>query len=130
MKEFDDRVAKVIRQYEVEFKDRGDVTPSDPLKFHLFHLARYWSRLVGFCQHVKDVPSSFVEGDLGACVKVGSDYANNLIDSSSPIFDLWQDYWKKTQAVLFEKPVSVEQVEEASSAFDACLTELKYDPWG
>jgi hypothetical protein len=119
----------MIPRYEKMFLERGDITPSDPLQFHLYHLARYWSRLIGFCRQAPSKPAAFIETDLGACVQVGSEFAHKLIGSDSPIHGLWQDYWTQTQAMLRKRPVSIEAVETASRAFDACLVELRYDPW-
>ncbi len=45
-----ERARAMIPRYEKNFAERGGITPSDPLEFHLYHLARYWSRLVGFCR--------------------------------------------------------------------------------
>ncbi len=126
---FAERVNSKIREYEKIFADRGEYTPSDPLEFHLFHLARYWSRLVGFCRQDPSDPEHWIDGDLGACVAVGSEFTNTLIGPSSPIYILWQEYWRQTQAILYERPVTFEAVERAKLAFDACVNQLKYDPW-
>lgn len=119
----------MIPGYEQMFAERGKITPSDPLKFHFYHLALYWSRLVGFCRQVPSKPQGFIDGDLGACVKVGSDYAHRLIDPNSQIYELWQIYWRKTQSILHDRPVTIQDVEDASQAFDDCLARMKYDPW-
>lgn len=127
------RTDALISNYEKMFAERSDMpgclTPTDPLEFHLFHLARYWSRLIGFCRQYPSKPNAWVDTDLGACVQIGSDYAHKLIGPDSPIYTLWQDYWKQTQKVLHERPVTIEAVEAASKAFNACITALKYDPW-
>ena len=125
-----ERVSAMIPGYEKMFVERGGITPSDPLEFHLYHLARYWSRLVGFCRQCPSKPEVFIDTDLGACVKVGSEFAHKLIGSNHPIHERWQKYWKRTQAILHERPVTIEEVEAASRAFDECLAELRYDPWG
>jgi hypothetical protein len=122
-----ERVNLLIPRYEQMFAERGGVTPSDPLQFHLYHLARYWSRLVAFCTQNPSTPEVSIESDLGACVKVASDFAHNLIVSSSPIHARWQTYWTLTQRILHERPVTIEAVEAASRAFDECLAEMKYD---
>jgi hypothetical protein len=124
-----ERVSAMIPGYEEMFAERGRITPSDPLQFHLYHLARYWSRLVGFCRQDPSKPAAFIETDLGACVQVGSEFAHKLVGPDSPIFRLWQDYWRQAQGVLYERPVTIEAVESAARAFDECLSELKYDPW-
>ena len=120
----------MIPAYEKMFAERGGITPSDPLKFHLHHLARYWSRLVGFCREAPSAPEVFINSDLGACVKVGSDYAQKLIEPNSQIYELWQVYWRAMQSVLHERPVTLGDVEAASQAFNDCLIQLQYDPWG
>ena len=119
----------MIPRYEKMFTERGGITPSDPLMFHLYHLARYWSRLVGFCRQDPSKPAALIDTDLGACVQVGSEFAHKLIGADSPIHRVWQDYWTQTQAVLHKRPVSIDAVESASRTFDSCLAELKYDPW-
>ena len=124
-----ERAGIMIPRYEKMLANRGGVTPSDPLTFHLYHLARYWSRLVGFCMQEPSKPASFIDSDLGACVQVGSEFAHKLIAADSPIYGVWQDYWTQTQEVLHQRPVSVHAVETASQTFDSCLAALKYDPW-
>ncbi len=119
----------MIPGYEQMLKERGGITPSDPLQFHLYHLARYWSRLVGFCRQVPDKPEAAIDTDLGACVAVGSEFAHKLMNPSLPVFGHWQDYWSRTQAVLHDRPVTFEDVEAASRAFEDCLSILKYNPW-
>jgi hypothetical protein len=125
-----ERVSDMIPRYEEMFAGRGGATPTDPLEFHLYHLARYWSRLVGFCRQDPSNPAAFIDTDLGACVQVGSEFAHKLIGPDSPIYGRWQDYWAQTQAMLHQRPVTIEAVEAASQAFDACVADLKYDPWG
>jgi hypothetical protein len=119
----------MIPRYEEIFATRGGVTPTDPLKFHLYHLARYWSRLVGFCRQEPSRPAGFIDGDLGVCVLVGSEFAHRLIGVDSPTYTHWQDYWAQTQAVLHRRPVTIEAVEAALQAFNTCLVDLRYDPW-
>ena len=125
-----ERVSAMVPGYEEMFANRGGVTPTDPLKFHLYHLFLYWSRLVGFCRQVPAKPETAIDTDLGACVQVGSEFAHRLVDSTSPIYALWQDYWKRTQAVLHDRPVTLHDVEEAAKVFNACLAKLEYDPLG
>ena len=125
-----ERVSATIPRYEKMFAERGDVTPSDPLEFHLFHLARYWSRLVGFSRQTPSKPEGWIDGDMGACIEVGSEFAHRLIGPSSPIRDQWQEYWRRKQAILHERPVTLVDVELASQSFDRCLVALNYDPWG
>jgi hypothetical protein len=125
-----ERVNAMVPGYEEMFAARGGVTPTDPLEFHLHHLARYWSRLVGFCRQIPSNPASCIDTDLGACVQVGSEFANKLIGPDSQIYALWQDYRAQTQDVLHRRPVTIEAVEAASQAYNACLNSLGYDPWG
>jgi hypothetical protein len=120
----------MIARYEQMFTERGGITPSDPLEFHLYHLARYWSRLVGFCEQVRQQPESLIDTDLGACVAVASEFAHKMIAPTCPMYVQWQHYWRLTHGVLHERPVTTEDVEAASRAFDQCLSELDYDPWG
>jgi hypothetical protein len=124
-----ERVSDMIPRYEKLFSERGGITPSEPLQFHLHHLARYWSRLLGFCRQCPSNPAACIDGDLGACVEVGSEFTHKLIEADSPIYERWQDYWTQTQAVLHQRPVSIDAVEAAHRAFEVCLAELKYDPW-
>jgi hypothetical protein len=124
-----ERVNAMIPGYEEMLALRGGITPSDPLTFHLYHLARYWSRLIGFCRQEPSKPAAFIDTDLGACVQVASEFAHKLIGPDSPIYERWHDYWEQTQAVLHKRPVSLDAVEAASRTFNACLDELKYKPW-
>jgi hypothetical protein len=120
----------MIPRYEQLFKERGGITPSDPLRFHLYHLSRYWIRLVGFCRRVPERPETAVDSDYGACVAVVSEFAAGSIGPSSPVYEWWQECWRQTQAVLHDRPVTLENIEAASRAFDECLSGLNYDPWG
>ena len=124
-----ERTRAMIPGYEGMFRERSGITPSDPLEFHLFHLARYWSRLVGFSKQVPEKPETAIDTDLGACVAVGSEFAHKMIEPSLPIYECWQHYWRLAQMVLHERPVTLEQIEAASRAFNDCLSVLKYDPW-
>jgi hypothetical protein len=120
-----ERVSDMIPRYEKLLVEHG----GDPLTFHLYHLARYWSRLLGFCRQDPLKPAAYIDGDLGACVQVGSEFAQKIISTDSLIYGRWHDYWTQTQAVLHQRPVSIDAVESAHRAFEACLIELKYDPW-
>ena len=124
-----ERVSEMIPNYERLFAGRGDVSPLDPLEFHLYHLARYWSRLVGFSRQYPLDPVCCINGDLGACVQVGSEFTHKMIGVGSPCYELWQECWTRTQTVLYERPVTIETVETASRAFDAYLAGIKYNPW-
>ncbi len=126
---FAERVSGLVLEYEKAFAARGGSTPTDPLTFHLYHLARYWSRLVGFCRHNPTKVAAFMETDLAVCVQVGSEFAHKLIGLNSPIYARWQEYWVQTQAMLHRRPVTIEAIEAASLAFDRCVADLKYDPW-
>jgi len=124
-----ERVRNMVPGYEEMFAERGGITPTDPLQFHLYHLARYWSRLLGFCRQTPSKPEGWIDGDLGACIQMGSEFAHPLITPDSPIYRLWQDYWTQTQSMLHQRPVTMDAIETASRAFDACTAGLKYDPW-
>jgi|GEM_PF-4556464 len=125
----DEKIEEMISRYKEIMATPSDVTPSDPLEFHLFHLVRYWSRLTGFCSHSSMEPKSLIDSDLGLCVKVASDFAHRLIDPDSSIYELWQKYRLLEQVVMDESRLSIEQVEAAASAYEACLEKLDYDPW-
>src|SRR5262245_37576100 len=124
-----ERTKALSSRYEQLFKERGGITPSEPLRFHLYHLSRYWIRLVGFCRRVPEKPEKAIDSDYGACVAVASEFARRVIDPSLPCYERWQDCWRQTQTVLYDRPVTLEQVEAAARAFDDCLTRLGYDPW-
>lgn len=115
--------------YGQMFAERGGVTPSDPLEFHLHHLALYWSCLVGFCSQDSSRSENLINTDLGACVAVGSDFARELIDPKSTVFGHWQNYWNRAQTVLNRRPITFEDVEAASRAFDNFLAEFGYNPF-
>ena len=119
----------MVPRYEKLFQERGGITPSDPLRFHFYHLSRYWPRLVGHCKRVSGGAEAAVDSDYGACVAVVSEFASRLIGPSSPIYERWQECWRQTQAVLNERPVTLKDVEAGSRAFEKCLSEMNYDPW-
>jgi hypothetical protein len=123
-----ERIAKLIPEYQQMFADRGDVTPSDALEFHFYHLARYWSRLLGFSRNSTE-PKGLLSSDLAACVQVASDCANRIIGNNSPIYDVWQNYRERWRGLLLVQSVSADDIEAVSSAFDECLAALKFDPW-
>jgi hypothetical protein len=125
-----ERAVEMVPIYEKLFAERGRFMPADPLEYHLYHLVRYWSRLIGFCRQSSSDPRVLVEGDLGACIKVGSDFAHRLINSGSPIYEHWQKYWMQTKTVLNDRPVLMDQIESAVQALNECCSALKYDPWG
>jgi hypothetical protein len=124
-----ERTASMIPKYKQMFVDRGGVTPTDPIKFHFYHLALYWSRLVGFCRQNPEKPEVWIDGDLGACVQVGSDFANDLINANSPIYNSWKEYRQREQSILHKRPVSITEIESTSKSFDECLAALNYNPW-
>ncbi len=119
----------MLHSYESMFASRGEVTPTDPLEFHLFHLARYWSRLVGFARNVGDGCNSLIEGDLGTAVRMGTDHTGRVIRETDVIGDLWTDYVERVETMLTLRPVSIETIERASEGFDKCLEAIGYDPW-
>lgn len=125
----EERVEKMTPSYLEMFAERGGVTPTEPLEFHLFHLARYWSRLIGFCRQTPDTPEGWINGDLGACVALGTRLAGQLIDSGSPIRNEWDEYFRQSNSILYQRPVSLDGVELACVLFDQCLSALQYDPW-
>lgn len=125
-----ERIRALYPNYEKMFIEREEGALSEPLKFHLHHLALYWNRLVGFCRQVPSKPETAIDTDLGACVAVGSEFTHKLITQNMPVHPLWLKYWGSMQAVLHDRPVTLEDVEAASRSFDECLYELKYDPWG
>lgn len=124
-----ERIAALTASYQKMFEQRGGIIPSEPLEFHLFHLARYWSRLLGFCRHTPSGCASFIDGNFGVCVQIGSEFTNQEIAPDSPVYSEWQKYWTQVQALLHDRAPTIEAVEATSQAFDACLAKLKYDPW-
>ena len=124
-----ERVQLLIPKYQKLFAQRGGITPTDPLEFHLYHLVRYWSRLVGFCRQDPSRTEGLIKTDLGACIEVGTQLAHELVKPESLIYSRWQNYWTQTQSVLHKRPVSIESVEATSRIFDECVSELKFDAW-
>ena len=128
-REFTDRLSALRAEYERDFAERSDTTSTDPLKYHLYHLALYWRRLLGFCRNFASSEGASVHTNFGVCIQMGSEFATKLIGPSSPIFELWQDYWWRTCAMLHKPAITLEEAEAASRAFDACLARLGYNPW-
>ena len=122
-------IKKLTSDYLQHFAERGGITPTDPLEFHFYHLARYWSRLTGFCRQASDTPEGWIESDLGACVEVGTKFANESIDANSPNFKEWKSYMEKVNGILHSRPVSLQDVENASLSFENFLSAINYDPW-
>ena len=120
---------EMLDSYESMFASRGEVTPTDPLEFHLFHLARYWSRIVGFAKVVGDGCDSLVEGDSGSLVRMATDQAGRVLREADLIPNLWTEYVDQLETMLTLRPVSVKVIERASDEFDKCLEAIGYDPW-
>ena len=97
--------------YQKQFLERDSVTPTDPLEYHLYHLTLYWSRLLGFCQNFPEEPVAWIEGDLGACVMVGTKAAELLIGDETEVLSAWKKYEDLTRQILYKRPVCLEQVE-------------------
>ncbi|RYD24447.1 MAG: hypothetical protein EOP88_00125 [Verrucomicrobiaceae bacterium] len=114
-----------VSSYEQIFEERGGVTPSDPLEFHLYHLAEYWGRLVGFSRVWPDSPGAFVKGGPGDGIRVANRFAAGVIEDSPAISEAWQTYVRLADVVLNEPTVSVIDVEAASEALDRCRAILK-----
>jgi len=119
---FVNRVEELRADYQRMFEQRGGATPSDPIEYHLFHLALYWSRLVGFCRMSPAKSAGFVDNDLGVCVTIGSEYVNKTIEASQPAYRNWHDCWHRTQKVLYERPVALGDVEDAVRSFNEFLS--------
>ena len=115
-------------RYQEIFAEREEFGPTDPLEFHLYHLACYWGRLVGFCAHAPESFVQSIESDLGAYIQVASNHAARLITEDSPAEDIWQEYLTRTRAMLYERPVKFGAVQAASKQFDRVLVALNYDP--
>ena len=98
-------------------------------EFHLFHLARYWSRIVGFAEVVGDGCDSLVEGDSGSLVRMATDQAGRVLREADLIPNLWTEYVDQLETMLTLRPVSVKVIERASDEFDKCLEAIGYDPW-
>src|SRR5436190_1184935 len=129
MSELAEKVRELTPGYAKMFAEGGGVSPADPLEFHLYHLARYWSRLVGFCRQTPSNCDHWIETGLGAYVQIGSDFADKLVNITSPVHANWKAYWSQMQAVLYQRPVTLAQIEATSQAFEACLRDFSYDPW-
>jgi hypothetical protein len=123
------RLDNLRQNYAKNFAVRGTITPSDPLEFHLYHLARFWSRLLGFCRHSSPSIQSCIDGDLGICVKVGSEFTDQLIDPESPIYQTWREYIRRTNSALDGNLPTLDDLETAHHLFTECLAGLNYDPW-
>lgn len=125
----EERVIEMNTGYRAQFAERGGVTPTDPLEYHLYHLTLYWSRLIGFCRQDPANPDNWIEGDLGACVQVATDFASELIKKDHSAYESWMRYHKQVFRILYERPVSLGEVEGASNSYDHFLRDFGYDAW-
>jgi hypothetical protein len=124
-----DRLEIVRQNYAKHFAERGTFPSPDPLEFHLYHLACYWSRLLGFCRLPSTGIQAYIDGSLGACVKVGSEFADQLIGPESPIYEIWREYFRRTNSALNGSMPTLDDLETAHQLFTECLAGLNYDPW-
>lgn len=115
--------------YETMFAERGEFTPSDPLEFHLYHLARYWSRLVGFCRIMPGSPEIFADGAMGITIRVANRFMDPLVGAFPALVASWNSYNQLSERVLQRRVVLLNDVEAASEAFDRLLATASYDPW-
>ncbi len=123
------RLSELRSQYEQNFRVRHDAALVEPLECHLYHLALYWSRLMGFCDLDRSDASGWVNSDLGACVAVGTEIVSEIIDAQAPCFEAWESYRTLTDAMLFNKTRSIEDVKAASKAFGHFLDLMGYVSW-
>lgn len=114
--------------YRQMFAERGGTTSSDSLEFHLYHLARYWSRLVGFCRLKPGPPEFWADGSMGIAIRIANRFTDPLVDSASPLIASWNSYKQLAEKVL-HRHVLLDDVEAASDAFDRFLAETGYSPW-
>ncbi len=119
----------LLASYRENFSRRGEATPSAPLEYHLHHLARYWSRLSGFSRLTPGPHDSLADGGLGMAIGIGNRFADELIDSNSPVHASWATYMELATMVLRSRPLALADIESASAAFDQCLSRVGYNPW-
>jgi hypothetical protein len=124
-----DRTFDMTARYEQMFASRDLTDWADGSRYHLYHPALYWSRLVGFCRLTPNECASWMDTELGACVAVGSNFVDPLIESNSAAFAPWQRYRRRLQSLFEDRSISLADVEEASKGYDECLAALEYDPW-
>jgi hypothetical protein len=124
-----DRLSRVRSQYDQNFRTRSDTSPTEPLEYHLYHLALYWSRLMGFCGSHPSDAAHWVDSDLGACVAVGTDVVSGTLGSLHPHRAGWSSYLALIHVVLNQSQVSFKEVEAASNAFSRFLELLGFVSW-
>ena len=123
------RLSEIRSQYEQNFSVRDDAALVEPLEYHLYHLALYWSRSIGFCDLDRLDASGWVNSDLGACVAVGTEIVSEIIDAQPPCFEAWESYRTLTDAMLRNETRSIENVKAASKAFAHFLDLMGYVSW-
>ncbi|RYD42225.1 MAG: hypothetical protein EOP85_11510 [Verrucomicrobiaceae bacterium] len=111
------------------FDRRGEVTPSDPLEFHLYHLARYWSRIVGFIRQYPGDPERWMDGNGGQAIRIANGFTESAINPASKVLNEWQIYKVASDATFHKRPLSGDDIEKASAAFERFLVAAGYNPW-
>lgn len=117
------------REYLAMLANRGEVTPDDPLRFHLHHLVRYWYRIVEFSRQRPHSVFHLIQSDLGSCIRVATGQASPLVSRGEPIYNPWQDYLVSAAPVLEVRYAAFEEIEAACLAFNRCPPTLGFNPW-
>lgn len=121
-------VNEAISHFDQILAERGEMTPAEELDHHLRLLACYWNRMVGSSRMASLELDRLTQSYLGAAVQVSSEHIHRVIGPDHPIHDLWQQYWWRTTTLLHRRPTTLELVENAHAAFEACLPGLNYEP--
>ena len=124
-----ERAKTIVPKYEENFSDRGGVTPTEPIEYHLYHLACYWSRILGFIRRTPGNSESLIEGNFGACIEVGNHFLAKSITPSSDMYRQWVTYSEMASVILYKRPVHDEDIELTFERFNECLAAVDYDPW-
>jgi hypothetical protein len=103
--------------------------PADVIRFHLYHLARYLSRLEGFMDMTGSPLVAYRDHDLGACL-LGATYVMDdcMSNTDDALFGyLWDHFSHGVNRFGNGDPTLTH--EGLHSAFQELCEYIQYDPW-
>jgi len=105
-----------------------EVGVTDLVTYHLYHIARYLSRIEGFSKILQRPWAHFVETDLGAFLLAGVGVSDSEMMRQKDLFFIVE--WQRFR-LLVKKLSENEQVDpaEIEEAFQAICARKGFDPW-
>jgi len=102
---------------------------TDMTRYHLYHLARYLSRLKGFITGTGHGLQHFLDTDLGACLLAAAFTIDKHMRSTGDtlLTTMWDQF--STATDLFRSGDNKIVINDLESSFDAMCMHCHFDPW-